>query len=1282
MEDLIHVEQLKRELWRPGVFGRASVMVGAGFSLNAAPKSAGAPQFMTWRDLSARMQTRIGASGRSLGTSDMLRLASEFECVLGAAALEQLIRDAVPDEHHEPGRLHQRLLDLPWADIFTTNYDTLLERARPSVITYRYDLVCSIADIPNGRRPRIVKLHGSLPSHRPFIITEDHFRTYPHKFSPLVNLVQQTIMETTLCLIGFSGDDPNFLQWSGWVRDNLGPSAPVIYFVTLDVGRSTRQLLESRRIVPIELGQKFPRRDASPTRHAQAIAWFLDQLHSGKPSDPQGWPGSPTFAEATKAPSNTTPNSSDSKDAQASAQGSSPELLWEILEPGATVSDGEIEAAVERWKHDREEYPGWTCPSEASRKQLFEATRPWLYERAVARLKIYLESRRKVEGLRPLFEIHWRLSVSMQPPPSSLVELTAAHLRLVNPFPRKVSLPGTPELRPDDAPPAERGLWESAAMQWVSLALVILRDAREELDEARFQEWKVILSPITDEHPDWNSGWNYECAAFALSKLSGASAVAALHAWPSRSLPPHWRGRRAALLAEAGLVEEAVSETKAALAAVQAIPQPEGNHRAISEEAWLLWLAEILHDSNFLRNDTAMESSPNYTGRLKELRGLGYDPKDDFHLRCTGLQQATSSQPSGEKIVQQFDPGYAQRVHIMSGRDGSISEYAWAILSTFDDGGIPHSVRRTRVQPTFVSLAAEVTFDHLPITAISLLVRQGQSDVLDRLISRAAVASAPEGVISSAYSLLASAVREALATQRGNGPATPFLAQRVLETCPEVISRLVIRLSEAMLRDAFDLALALHASVGLRDSRTADDKLRPFFRRLFEVATPSLLAEWLPKLVELPVLGSPELPRSGPWGWPEPFFELEQEPVDLSGAVREDDAWRLAIDRLLELTDKDNTDARTRSIRRLRALHHANLLSPSQMERFGDALWAHQEKGLPANTGLLPAAFLSLPSPKDVNRLERVAGWILSFEIDDLIEDMGGGKKGMSGGRVVDAANALNALIGSTRSAFYDENAHRLSWNDQLATKVLDVLSGWVQKNLGSLPARHEEMARPVRLRTALVLASIAISDATEDVRQRAMSVLNSLGGGAIPVEVSPTILVFDSGAIDKLTDQLMLSLSSSDREKRDLAATAIGRWLRLVPRVARPPEYIVDLLFSRLTQADEETLSTGLELVANLIRLAAVEVPSHRVKIISSVLEELFTRTRLPAPRVLTIAEGVEVAKLLPVRPAAASAAAALKAHLLKHTKPVPEILERWLNAAAEDPLPEVRAAASARKS
>ena len=92
----------------------------------------------------------------------MPTLAHQVEAAFGRSALDRMLRDAIPDLQHEPSPLHVALLDLPWSDIFTTSYDTLLERARRSVISQRYDVVLKPDDLDHSNRPRIVTLHGNL----------------------------------------------------------------------------------------------------------------------------------------------------------------------------------------------------------------------------------------------------------------------------------------------------------------------------------------------------------------------------------------------------------------------------------------------------------------------------------------------------------------------------------------------------------------------------------------------------------------------------------------------------------------------------------------------------------------------------------------------------------------------------------------------------------------------------------------------------------------------------------------------------------------------------------------------------------------------------------------------------------------------------------------------------------------------------------------------------------------------------------------------------------------
>lgn len=90
----------------------------------------------------------------------------------------------IADEVSEPAQLHVQLLELPWTDVFTTNYDTLLERACSSVTSRKYDVVVNQEDLVYSGKPRIIKLHGSFPSERPFIITEEDYRRYPMEFAP------------------------------------------------------------------------------------------------------------------------------------------------------------------------------------------------------------------------------------------------------------------------------------------------------------------------------------------------------------------------------------------------------------------------------------------------------------------------------------------------------------------------------------------------------------------------------------------------------------------------------------------------------------------------------------------------------------------------------------------------------------------------------------------------------------------------------------------------------------------------------------------------------------------------------------------------------------------------------------------------------------------------------------------------------------------------------------------------------------------------------------------
>lgn len=236
--------------------GKASVMIGAGFSKNA--QQMGFMQMKGWGELTEIFFNQLffgEERERNKGyLFEPLKLAQMYECCFGRNALDTLIQNSLHSESIVPGRLHEILMKQNWKDVFTTNYDTLLENA--ALDSERgYQVVTNKDTLLYAKSPRIIKLHGSFPDIRPYIITEEDFRTYPQKYPEFVNTVRQSLMESLFCLIGFSGNDPNFLQWIGWLRDVMGQQVSPIYLITCENNMHKAQvdLFKARGIEIINL---------------------------------------------------------------------------------------------------------------------------------------------------------------------------------------------------------------------------------------------------------------------------------------------------------------------------------------------------------------------------------------------------------------------------------------------------------------------------------------------------------------------------------------------------------------------------------------------------------------------------------------------------------------------------------------------------------------------------------------------------------------------------------------------------------------------------------------------------------------------------------------------------------------------------------------------------------------------------------------------------------------------------------------------------------------------
>lgn len=275
--------------------GRATVMVGAGFSKNAIKVKNTDKQFLSWNELGDLFYEKLNGKKPDATTGhymDALRLAGNIECTFGRSTLDRMLLDYLPDDEYEPSDLHKKLLKLNWRDVFTTNYDTLLERTRKYISNRKYQVVVNKDDLVYLGCPRIIKLHGSFPSQHPFVISQEDYRKYPKDSAAFVNTVQQALLENIMCLIGFSGDDPNFLNWIGWIKDNLGESMSKIYLITVErTSRIDNALLESRNIVIINMADCLSEKDRQDNGklYNKALSLFFDEIGKCRQDKEKKW---------------------------------------------------------------------------------------------------------------------------------------------------------------------------------------------------------------------------------------------------------------------------------------------------------------------------------------------------------------------------------------------------------------------------------------------------------------------------------------------------------------------------------------------------------------------------------------------------------------------------------------------------------------------------------------------------------------------------------------------------------------------------------------------------------------------------------------------------------------------------------------------------------------------------------------------------------------------------------------------------------------------------------
>lgn len=914
LPDYPAIKKLAAALWQWEAHQHGTaIMIGAGFSRSAARHVSGDKKMPLWNEFSANLATELNPGFTKLNFSDPLRVAEEYRAYFGQAALNDQIRFQIDDDAWRHGQLYQSLLKLPWSEVMTTNWDTLLERAAKDIHSPYYTVVTKPTDLAWAPSPRIVKLHGTIGVTDRFIAAQEDYRTYPEKFAPFVNFARQVFIENELCLLGFSGDDPNFLQWAGWVRDHLADHARKIYLVgALNLSAARRKHLESISVVPIDMWEAVKHIDGHDLRHQMATKLFLQAMEDEGKANIKPYEWTPSNLHRSQASETDWPRT------------------FKEPEYAATL----LKAQLNILQKDRETYPGWlVCPPALLWRLQSQLNDPFPNSKNIAALGAD-------DAARLLYEITWRHSVTFE----SIAPWLAEELF-------KVADPDKP--------------CSISKRQQLEVALVLLENTRwlDTSDEAGEQAIRgsssQALISILEKHaqylPDCSAELAYHKALVARDTLDySAMEIAVENITGEDSV---WNLRKASLLAELGRFDEGEELI------AKAYGEARENHRrnrysvhALSRLVWSHWLLNAAQQHKF---NQSTEKLPDFAE--SKYRQWKCDPWVWIeHIRDKAIERQEKYLKSQTRIEPLFEAGHYRD----NSNNHSFSKQVSELLllnGLTKNVGIPlrsgsaflnfNLLAGTAEKLALATTVGEELRDYI------LAIRAAHSETspsIKEVFTRIGVARASQAVVDSLVSYLVAAIdywRTKRSSANNSQQAYALSALRVLM---EVLARLSVRVSSERAKEIFRLGLAIGQQKNLQDYWLSEVLNHLLVYSLKSIPTPEQ-GELLPDALAFPLQN--EVLNNDFRAWPNPVIKNPSSRETYHGIEKR-------IGELLDAVSPTGSASCTTALLRLLPLVEKEFLSPEERSELAQNIWGAKPdyQSLP-NTGLFPSALLLLPTP-------------------------------------------------------------------------------------------------------------------------------------------------------------------------------------------------------------------------------------------------------------------------------------------------------------------------------
>ncbi len=197
------------------------LFVGAGLSHLCpfvSPRTTRLPMWSGLADAIAEKFREENLDPKDFGnTTDFFDYAMSLEGGAAKSRVQLAIREALDETYIYPSAAHNALAHLPWSEIWTTNYDTLLERATGKKTVNGENEFGLLREYHRAREGIVLHLHGTKQN--PHTLGKDSYRNWEGNNPQVLAYIKGILLQKTILFVGYGLGDPNLDEALNWLRN-------------------------------------------------------------------------------------------------------------------------------------------------------------------------------------------------------------------------------------------------------------------------------------------------------------------------------------------------------------------------------------------------------------------------------------------------------------------------------------------------------------------------------------------------------------------------------------------------------------------------------------------------------------------------------------------------------------------------------------------------------------------------------------------------------------------------------------------------------------------------------------------------------------------------------------------------------------------------------------------------------------------------------------------------------------------------------------------------------